>query len=116
MVPPAKDELPPLAEPELELLQAARTPGIVTAPAAAASPLSADRLLSWRSSMEDVCFIATPCGSAEPPAGDTQLTAHPTERKFIAVSQDITEICQDLLTRYLRGDGTALGCQHDRDR
>jgi len=66
MVPPAEEELPPLAVLELELeleLQAARTPGTVTAPAAAASPLRADRLLNWRSSMEGVRFIATPCRS-----------------------------------------------------
>jgi hypothetical protein len=75
MVPPAEDELPPLAVlaglEVLELeLQAARTPGTATAPAAAASPLRADRLLNWGFSVEDVRFIATPCGSTWPLAQD----------------------------------------------
>jgi hypothetical protein len=64
MVPPAEDEFPPLAALELELeleLHAARAPGMVTSPAVAASPLRADRLLNWGSSVEDVRFIATPC-------------------------------------------------------
>jgi hypothetical protein len=45
-------------------LQAARAPGTVTSPAAAASPFKAARLLKWRSSWEGegVCFIATPLG------------------------------------------------------
>src|SRR5579872_7067490 len=72
---------------ELELEQAARAPGTVTSPAAAAIPFSADRLLTLLSSWGEVCFIETPCGchSAE------------TRSKVSRPYQDITGLRQDFV-------------------